>query len=154
MSQSKFFTNYTTSSSNNNVHVSTSSVEEVPTNKFPLINLTCNGLLYPSTQVYEIVFTFSEPAPNKDFLASSYGTFCIGKHVYNAAKIVKTGWEKETKKLVIVLDLTLTTCRVSTRPVRFSFSLQLNDCGAFCGSNFCKKCGCTNNPYFKGTFCG
>jgi hypothetical protein len=152
MTQSNFFTNYTTSSLHDNVHVSSSSVEEVPTNKRPLINLTCNGLLYPSTERYEVVFNFSEPVPNKDFLASSYGTFCIGKYVYNAAKIIKTAWEKETKKLFIVFDLTNTQCRVSTRPVRFSFSIQLNDCGLFCGSNFC-NCGCTNNNVFNGTFC-
>ena len=43
--ESTFFTDYTLISNNENVIVSTSSIEEVPSDKKPLINLTMNGLL-------------------------------------------------------------------------------------------------------------
>ena len=97
--KSTFFTDYTLISNNNNVRIGTSSIEEVPSNERPLINLTMNGLLLPSDKIHEVDIKFSkENNPTKDILGYSYGTFAIRKSVLNAAKIVKTKMHKKTNK--------------------------------------------------------
>ena len=44
----KFYTNYRFDYPNENVVVATSSFQDVPSNKKPLINLTMNGIVRPS----------------------------------------------------------------------------------------------------------
>ena len=44
----KFYTTYRFEYPKENVVVATSSFQDVPTNKLPLINLTMNGILRPS----------------------------------------------------------------------------------------------------------
>ena len=46
----KFYTNYRFEYPRKNVVVSTSSFQDVPSNKKPLINLTMNGILRPSEE--------------------------------------------------------------------------------------------------------
>ena len=87
----KFFTNYSFEYPKENVRVATSSFQQVPSNKLPLINLTMNGILRPSEErVHEIKMIFEGEVPQKDTLAQSYGTFVLCKGVYNARKILKT----------------------------------------------------------------
>lgn len=139
-----YFTNYTWTALKDNIVVSTSSVEEVPSNKQPLLNLTCNGVLLPTTSRYELLLSFpGGQGPSKDALSGCYGTFCIGKRVLNAVKILKTAYDKEKRELLIVFDLKSTTHSCSiTRPTRFSFAVQLNDCPLDCGSSCTGNCGC------------
>ena len=109
--------------------VATSSFQEVPSNKRPLINVTMNGILRPSEEkVHEIKMIFEGDVPQKDVLAESYGTFVLCKGVYNATKIIKTDFDKESKTLTIIIDLTKQKVR-PRRPAQFSFSLQIDDCG-------------------------
>ena len=107
--------------------VATSSFQEVPSNKKPLINLTVNGILRPSEEkVHEIKMIFDSDVPEKDYLSQSYGTFVLCKGVYNARKIIKTRWDKEKSTLTIIIDLSREKIRPK-RPVQFSFSIQIND---------------------------
>ena len=123
----KFFTNYRFEYPKENVVVATSSFEEVPSNKKPLINVTMNGILRPSEEkVHEIKMIFDDDVPEKDTLASSYGTFVLCKSVYNARRIIKTAWDKEKSTLTIIIDLTREKVRPK-RPAQFSFSIQIND---------------------------
>ena len=102
----KFYTNYRFEYPKENVLVFTSSFQDVPSNKKPLINLTMNGLLRPSEEkVYEIKMIFEGDVPQKDRCAQSYGTFVLCKGVYNARKIIKTAWDKEKSTLTIIVDL-------------------------------------------------
>lgn len=137
-----YFTNYEWSTPNDNLRVSTSSVEEVPSNKKPLLNLTCNGVLLPSQQTYNLILRFTEvPFPTKDILAGCYGTFCIGKRVLSADKIIKSAYDKEKKELLLVIDIR----RICSpkRATRFSFSVQLDDCyGTSCPC--AAPCFCTS----------
>ena len=149
-----YFTDYSFSSPNNNVLIATSSVEEVPSNKKPLINLTCNGVLLPSDAMYEVLLKFNnEPYPSKDALAGSYGTFCIGKRVLNATKVVKTAWDRKKAELLIVLDMRTYSCTIK-RATRFSFAVQLNDC-PHCGACCVKPgdCGAKYGPGFYACAC-
>ena len=141
-----YFTNYEWVTPNDNMIISTSSVEEVPSNKLPLINLTCNGLLRPTQKPYRLVLRFtSEPFPTKDILSGCYGTFCVGTHVLNAIKVLKAVYDKEKKELVLILDLRQ-ILRGVKRAMRFSFAVQLNDCGSKCPA--CSKgCECTFYGY-------
>jgi len=150
-----YFTNYEWVIPNDNAIVSTSSVQEVPSNKKPLLNLTCNGVLLPSDKTYDLILRFSLPFPAKDLLASSYGTFCIGKRVLNAVKVVKSAYDREKQELVLILDLRQ-VCTIK-RATRFSFSIQLNDCEAIegcsngvgiCNAQFCR---CAQSGSFQ--FC-
>jgi hypothetical protein len=123
----KFYTNYRFDYQKENVVVSTSSFEEVPSNKKPLINLTVNGILRPSEEkIHEIKMKFEGDVPQKDNLAQSYGTFVLCKDVYNARKIIKTAWDGESKTLTILIDLRKEKVR-PRRPAQFSFSVQIDD---------------------------
>ena len=75
----KFYTTYRFEYPKENVVVATSSFQDVPTNKLPLINLTMNGILRPSEKkVHEIKMIFEgENIPQKDKLAPPYGTFVL-----------------------------------------------------------------------------
>ena len=107
--------------------VATSSFQDVPSNKKPLINLTINGILRPSEEkVHEIKMIFEGDVPQKDKCAVSYGTFVLCKGVYNARKIIKTAWDKEKSTLIIIIDLRREKVRLK-RPAQFSFSLQIDD---------------------------
>lgn len=129
----KFYTNYSFEYPNEslnvnvkNVSVSTSSFQDVPTNKNNLINLTMNGILRPSEKLHVIKMIFKGDIPVKNVLSQSYGTFVLCKDVYNARKIIKTIWDKETSTLTIIIDLQ----KYNVRPKRlaqFSFSIQIND---------------------------
>ncbi len=127
----KFFTNYSFEYTNENVRVGTSSFQEVPSNKNPLINLTMNGILRPSEKIHEIKMKFEGDIPQKDILTESYGTFVLCKDVYNARNVIKTKWVKETDTLTIIIDLRPYHVRLK-RPAQFSFSIQINDCGGTC----------------------
>ena len=122
----KFYTNYSFEYPNENVVVATSSFQSVPSNKLPLINLTMNGILRPSEEVHEIKMKFEGDIPQKDNFARSYGTFVLCKGVYNARRIVKHRWNKETKTLRIFIILRRAKVRLK-RPAQFSFSIQIND---------------------------
>ena len=123
----KFYTNYSFEYPNDNVQVATSSFQDVPSNKKPLINLTMNGILRPSEEkVHVIKMIFKGEVPQKDKLAQSYGTFILCNHVYNARRIITTAWEKETKTLEVIIDLRREKVRYK-RPVQFSFTVQIND---------------------------
>ena len=138
----KFFTNYRFEYPKENVVVATSSFQEVPSNKKPLINLTVNGILRPSEEkVHEIKMIFDTDIPEKDNLSQSYGTFVLCKGVYNARKIVKTAWDKETSTLTVIIDLSREKIRPK-RPAQFSFSIQINDAAS------CKY----KKPYGKITY--
>jgi hypothetical protein len=145
----KFYTNYSFEYPKENVVVSTSSFQEVPSNKKPLINLTMNGTLRPSEEkVHEIKMIFKGNVPQKDFLAQSYGTFVLCKNVYNARKIIKTAWDGETNTLTVIIDLTRQKVR-PRRPAQFSFSVQIDD---DCDGCFVTNWGnCCNEgaPYIK-----
>ena len=133
----KFFTNYRFEYPKENVVVATSSFEEVPSNKKPLINVTMNGILRPSEEkVHEIKMIFDSDVPEKDTLASSYGTFVLCKGVYNARRIVKTAWDKEKSTLTIIIDLTREKVRPK-RPAQFSFSIQISDSSNSPNGNSC-----------------
>lgn len=137
-----FFRNYYFEYPNDNMIISTSSIQEVPSNKTDLINLTINGVLKPSshTYIFQILFTNND-FPRKDRLASAYGTFTIGNKVYNATKIIKPAYDKTTKILTIILDMSATTCYQHVKKLeRFSFNVQMNDCSNACGSG-CYGCG-------------
>ena len=125
----KFYTNYRFEYPNKNVVVATSSFQDVPSNKKPLINLTMNGILRPfQEKIYEIKLVFEgDDIPRIDICARSYGTFVLCKGVYNAARIVKTLWNNEENTLEVTIDLTKQKVR-PRRPVQFSFSIQINDC--------------------------
>ena len=103
----KFYTNYRFEYPKENVVVATSSFQDVPTNKKPLINLTMNGILRPSEEkVYEIKMIFEgDDIPRKDICAQSYGTFVLCKGVYNATRIVKTFWNTEEKTLEVTKQI-------------------------------------------------
>ena len=122
----KFYTNYSFEYPNDNVRVATSSFQDVPSNKKPLINLTMNGILRPSDKIHVIKMIFKGEVPQKDKLAQSYGTFILCNHVYNARRIITTAWEKETKTLEVIIDLRREKVRYK-RPVQFSFTVQIND---------------------------
>ena len=122
----KFYTNYSFEYPNDNVRVATSSFQDVPSNKLPLINLTVNGILRPSEEVHEIKMKFEGDVPQKDKCAQSYGTFVLCKGVYNARRIVRTAWDKKTKTLNMFIDLRREKVRLK-RPAQFSFSIQIND---------------------------
>ena len=123
----KFYTNYRFDYPKENVVVSTSSFEEVPSNKKPLINLTVNGILRPSEEkIHEIKMIFEGELPQKDNLAQSYGTFVLCKGVYNARRIIRTAWDKKKSTLTIIIDLSREKVRPK-RPAQFSFSVQIND---------------------------
>ena len=72
---------------------------------------------------------FEGEIPQKDKLGQSYGTFVLCKDVYNARKVIKTAWEKETDTLTIIIDLRPYHVRPK-RPAQFSFSIQINDDGS------------------------
>lgn len=143
----QFFSNYSFSSTYDNIIVSTSSVQEVPSNKDPLLNLTVNGILKPSDKPYELLLTFpvNQPGPSKDQLAGSYGTFTIGNYVYNALKIIKSAYDTTNRVLTLILDIKRTCFKNITKPRRFSFSIQLDDCPNYCieGCLFYNGCVCT-----------
>lgn len=124
----KFYTNYSFEYPKENVVVSNSSFQGVPSNKKPLINLTMNGILRPSEEkVHEIKMIFKGNVPQKDDLAQSYDTFVLCKNVYNARKIIKTAWDGETNTLTVIIDLTRQKVR-PRRPAQFSLSVQIDDC--------------------------
>ena len=113
-----------------NARVSTSTVQSVDSDKKPLMNITCNGVLLPTNKrTYVLELSFTGPSyPEKDLGGQSYGTFCIGEKVLNAVKIIKTAWDKEKKTLVINIDLKTTYKIINLRkPTLFSFSIQIND---------------------------
>jgi len=146
------YTDYIWVAPDENIKVSTSSVESVPSNKNPLIDLTCNGLLLPlaaDQTVYTLLLTFTgSDFPQKDVLNGSYGTLCIGKKVLNASKIIRTKWDKENKTLAIVIDLRKTYSCSVRRATRFSFSIQVNDCSftnCDTSSPNCGNCDCTGS---------
>ena len=123
----KFYTNYRFEYTVENVVVATSSFQEVPSNKKPLINLTMNGILRPSEEkIYEIKMIFEGQVPQKDRLAQSYGTFVLCKSVYNARRIITTAWDKEKSTLSVLIDLRRQKIR-PRRPAQFSFSVQIDD---------------------------
>ena len=125
----KFYTNYRFECPKENVVVATSSFQDVPSNEKPLINLTMNGILRPSEEEIHIVkMIFEGDVPQKDICAQSYGTFVLCKGVYNARRIIKTAWDKETNTLEVIIDLRREKVRLK-RPAQFSFSIQINDCG-------------------------
>ena len=125
----KFYTNYRFEYPKENVVVATSSFQDVPSNKKPLINLTMNGILRPlEEKVHEIKMIFDGDVPEKDICAESYGTFVLCKGVYNARKIIRTGWDKEKNTLTVIIDLEREKVRLK-RPAQFSFTIQINDCG-------------------------
>lgn len=109
-----------------------------------------NGILRPSEEkVHEIKMIFEGNVPQKDNLAQPYGTFVLCKGVYNARKIIRTGWDKEKSTLTVFIDLRREKVR-PRRPAQFSFSIQINDCngpgtpctvgaGTCCGYIVCKK---------------
>ena len=143
----KFYTNYSFEYPNEalnpnvkNVSVSTSSFQDVPSNRKPLINLTMNGILRPSEKLHVIEMKFKGDVPQKDLCAQCYGTFVLCKDVYNARKVVKTAWDKDSDTLTIIIDLREYNVRPK-RPAQFSFSIQIND-------NNCAENGnsCVNNP--------
>lgn len=77
---SQYFTEYTWTAPNDNIVVSTSSVEEVPSNKKPFLNLTVNGFLKKSNEIYELQLKFQGGVgPSKNQIAGCYGTFCFQK---------------------------------------------------------------------------
>ena len=145
----KFFTNYSFEFTNENVRVATSSFQEVPSNKKPLINLTMNGILRPSEKIHEIKMKFKgDNIPQKDICAQSYGTFVLCDGVYNARKVIKTLWNKEENTLEVTIDFRKQHLKLR-RPVQFSFSVQINDnCG-------CPDHGstCTNNNSCSANCC-
>ena len=55
-----------------------------------------------------------------------YGTFVLCKDVYNARKVIKTVWNKETDTLTVIIDLRTYNIRPK-RPAQFSFTIQIND---------------------------
>ena len=133
----KFYTNYSFEYPKKNVVVATSSFQEVPSNKKPLINLTMNGILRPSEEkVHEIKMKFEGDVPQKDILATSYGTFVLCKGVYNSTRIMKTLWDKEKNTLTIIIDLRREKIR-PRRPAQFSFSVQIDD--GDCQPDFVKE---------------
>ena len=154
----KFYTNYRFEYPNENVVVATSSFQSVPSNKLPLINLTMNGILRHSEEkVYEIKMIFEGDIPEKDTLARSYGTFVLCKGVYNARRIVKHRWNKETNTLKIFIDLRSYHVRLK-RPAQFSFSIQINDQDGYVSCSSLKdeypnvktnNCITPNPPQFK-----
>ena len=85
-----------------------------------------NGILRPSEKLHEIKMKFEGEIPPKDSCAESYGTFVLCKDVYNARKVIKTAWEKETETLTVIIDLRPYNVRPK-RPAQFSFSVQIND---------------------------
>ena len=96
----KFYTNYSFEYPNEalnpnvkNVSVSTSSFQDVPSNKKRLVNLTINGILRPSEKLHVIEMKFKGDVPQKDKCAQRYGTFVLCKDVYNARKVIKTVWD-------------------------------------------------------------
>ena len=148
----RFFTNYRFEYPKENIVVSTSSFQDVPSNKLPLINLTMNGILRPSEEeIYVVKMIFDGVVPEKDKLARSYGTFVLCKGVYNARRIVKHRWDKERNTLEIIIDLRKEKVRLK-RPAQFSFSVQIDDksCknSGFCDNVACKYlisyCCCEN----------
>jgi hypothetical protein len=146
----RFYTNYRFEYPNENVVVATSSFQSVPSNKLPLINLTMNGILRHSEEkVYEIKMIFEGDIPEKDTLAQSYGTFVLCKGVYNARRIVKHRWNKETKTLKIFIDLRREKVRLK-RPAQFSFSIQINDTNDDFSFPMCKNVPDVNQT--NGTF--
>ena len=126
-----FYTNYTFEYPNENVRIATSSFQDVPSNQKRLINLTMNGILRPSEKLHEIKMKFEGYAPQAEKGAQSYGTFVLCKDVYNAVKVIKTLWDKETDTFTIIIDLRSFHVRPK-RPTQFSFSIQINDCGGTC----------------------
>lgn len=109
-----------------NVFVSTSSFQDVPTNRTKLINLTMNGVLRPSKKLHVVQMKFEGDVPEKNTCARSYGTFVLCKDVYNSRKIIKTSWNKETSTLEVIIDLK--HCKVRPKgPTQFSFTIQIND---------------------------
>ena len=149
----RFYTNYRFEYPKENVVVATSSFQEVPSNKKPLINLTMNGILRLSEEkVHEIKMIFDGDVPEKDTCAESYGTFVLCRGVYNARKIIKTRWDKEKSTLTIIVDLTKERIR-PRRPAQFSFSIQIND-AAPCKYTLCFGCpnaGCLRTYNIKCT---
>ena len=140
----KFYSNYSFEYPKKNVVVATSSFQEVPSNKKPLINLTMNGILRPSEEkVYEIKMKFEGDVPQKDILATSYGTFVLCNGVYNSTRIMKTLWDKEKNTLTIIIDLRREKIR-PRRPAQFSFSVQIYDC-----DNLAVKPGTAGQSGFK-----
>ena len=90
-----------------------------------------NGILRPSDKLHEIKMKFEGDAPQAEKGAQSYGTFVLCKDVYNAVKVIKTQWDKETDTFTIIIDLRSLHVRPK-RPTQFSFSIQINDCGGTC----------------------
>lgn len=129
---STFFTDYSFASPNDNIIVSTSSVQEVPSNKKSLINLTVNGVLKPSIDIYSLILTFAGgQGPSKDHLSGSYGSLCIGKKVYSAEKFIRTAYDRNKRTLTIFIDVKR-ICTHLQKATRFSFDVQINDCGWYC----------------------
>jgi hypothetical protein len=85
-----------------------------------------NGILRPSEKLHVIEMKFKGNVPQKDRLAQSYGTFVLCKDVYNARKVIKTAWNKETNTLTETIDLRLYNVRPK-RQAQFSFNIQIND---------------------------
>jgi hypothetical protein len=147
----KFYTNYSFEYPNEalntnvkNVSVATSSFQDVPSNKKNLINITMNGILRPSEKLHVIKMIFKGDIPNKNTLAQPYGTFVLCKDVYNAKKIIKRIWDKETSTLTITIDLSKYNVRPKRR-AQFSFSIQIND--------ICQNVGaCTFNSSGQDTY--
>ena len=122
----KFYTNYSFEYPKENVRVSTSSFQDVPSNKLPLINLTMNGILHPSQELHIIKMKFEGEVPQKDKCAQSYGTFVLCKGVYNARRIITTAWDKGTNTLEVIIDLRREKVLLK-RSAQFSFGIQIND---------------------------
>ena len=83
-----------------------------------------NGILCPSEKLHVIKMKFKGHVPQNDRCAQSWGTFVLCKDVYNARKVIKTAWDKETNTLTVIIDST----KEQVRPVQFSFSVQIDNC--------------------------
>lgn len=121
-----------------------------------------NGILRPSEKLHVIKMKFEGDIPEKDKLADPYGTFVLCLGVYNARKVTKTAWDKETETLTIIIDLRSYHLRPK-RPTQFSLAIQINDCldsgnpctkgppPPCCGDLVCKKTKTIGS--YSGYFC-
>ena len=128
--------------------------------------MTVNGILRPSEEkVHEIKMIFDDEVPKKDILAQCYGAFVLCKGVYNARKIIRTGWDKEKNTLTVIIDLERENVRLK-RQAQFSFSIQINDCGlpgnsctggdgrgGCCDLYCCNELYVAGKPIFQCGFC-
>ena len=100
---------------------------------------------------------FEGEIPQKDKCSQCYGTFVLCKDVYNARKVIKTEWDKETDTLTIIIDLREYNVRPK-RPAQFSFSIQINDNNCSGAGDSCKNSqgsrgGCCDPLCCKNSFC-